>query len=186
MKKKLLSILTIASALVLVYQLLDSYYYKSYNGNKDIVFIEYKGTAEKNYMELFELPQLKGKWLYVTLNLRGDWDLYKPDLEMMDSLYRALSSSNVKFLYTVDSIDKYKHRYDWKKTIKKYELKGFHIDLPEGYEYGLWEDSIEGNSKRTKIPKYMIVSNKGEIIDKDAPRPSNYNELIKKFNELLK
>lgn len=185
MKKKIISIFTIVSALILIYELIDSFYYKSFSGNQDIMFIDFIGSDQKDYLEIAELPELKGKWIFATLNLRGDCDLYKPDLEMMDSLYDELEKSNIAFVYTVDSIDEYNHRYDWKKTIRKYELKGYHIDLPDGYEYKLWEDTFDGNSTRTKIPKYMIISDKGELIDKWAPRPSNYNELMEKFNDLM-
>jgi len=180
MKKRIISILTIVSTLILIYELIDSFYYKSYNGNQEIVFIDFKGTELKNYSELSELPQLKGKWIFATLNLRDDRDEYKPDLEIMDSLYFGLKESNIVFVYTVENVD----QYDWKKTIRKYELKGFHIDLPDDYEYNLWEDSVAGYTTHWKIPKYMIISDKGEIIDKWSPRPRDYTKLIDRFNEL--
>ena len=65
----------------------------------------------------------------------------------------------------------------------KYNLRGYHINLPDGYERGLWK--LRSDTTDTRVPKYMLVSNTGEIITKYASSPSNTEELTKKIDSLL-
>jgi len=185
MKNKLVSILSIIGIISSLYKLIDYYYYKTYNGNDEIVFLDFKGSDKKDYNELFELSELKGKYIYATLNLRGEWDTYRNDLTNMSKLSEKYKNSNLVFLYTVDSVERYNDEYDWKKVIKKYELKGYHINLPNDYETNLWEETLDGKTTITHIPKYMLISNTGRIVDKWAHNPSKFDKLTNKIDSLM-
>jgi hypothetical protein len=166
--------------------LIEKWYVISYNGNSEIVFIEFQGTENNDYLEIFQLPEMKGKYVYVTLNLRGDSDEYREDLLSMEALEKRYKDSGVVFLYTVGDIEKWKNNYDWKKVIRKYKLKGYHLNLPFEYEKNLWEDIIiDGVNRGFRAPKYMLISKHGEIIDKWAPSPSSGDKLIDVLDGLL-
>ena len=190
--KKLLKLISLLSALVYIIFWLERVYVRQYNGNHEIIFIEYTSSGNNDYLELFQLPELKGKYAYVTLDLSYDYEKYRTDLLAMDSLAERYKNSDIVFLYTVEMpmfachIFNCKRRiYDWKKVIMKYSLRGYHIQLPAFYEERLSESIFDGEKTITRYPKYMIISDKGEIIDKWAPRPSKKEELTHIIDSLL-
>ncbi len=186
LKNRLIRLITVVGAIFILYELVDRVYYKTFNGNDEIIFIDFKGSHHKDYLELFKLPELKDKYVFTALNLRGDWDEYRNDLIAMNDLVERYKDTNLVFLYTVDSIGKYNDKYNWKKTIKNYNLRGYHINLPYGYENNLWESKYNGNVTYTIVPKYMLISDEGNIITKQTPMPSKFNELTNMIDSVLK
>ena len=190
--KKFLKLISLLSALVFIIFWLERVYVRQYNGNHEIIFIEYTSIGNNDYLELFRLSELKDKYVFVTLNLSHDSPKYREDLLAMDALTERYKNSDIVFLHTVEiamfacHIFNCKRQvYDWKKVIKQYNLRGYHIKLPGLYEERLCESSFDGEKTITRCPKYMIISDKGEIIDKWAPRPSKKEELTNMIDSLL-
>lgn len=185
MKDRLLKLISILTALVSFAFWLERVYIRYYDGNQEIKFIEYTSSGNYDYREIFQIPELKGKFIYVTLKLRGDWDIYREDLLSMDTLISRYLNSDIAFLYTVDEIEGRSQIFDWKNVIIKYNLRGYHINLPYQYDVNLWEEVFDGQTTTIRIPKYMLVSKKGEIINKWAPKPSETEELMHVIDSLL-
>lgn len=69
----------------------------------------------------------------------------------------------------------------WKKAIEKHELKsGKHFRIINA------DNSTSMNELQVQfIPRYMIYDDKGQLVNEDAPRPSNKELLIEEFNRYL-
>jgi thiol-disulfide isomerase/thioredoxin len=79
------------------------------------------------------------------------------------------------------SLDKPGYREQWKNYIKKYQIRGHHILANEQLRQNL--DSVIPN--HGKIPRYLIVNNKGKIVDFDAKSPLAEEKLTQQLqNEL--
>lgn len=77
------------------------------------------------------------------------------------------------------SIDKPELRNRWIEIIKNKKLYGTHILASKKLKKELLE-----NYKLNGIPRYMVVDGKNNIVEKDAPRPSDRQNLIKVLNRL--
>jgi thioredoxin-related protein len=84
---------------------------------------------------------------------------------------------NIVFLYI--SIDDNKDL--WKNAVKNLELDKY----TNGFSKGGWGSEVVQKFKITGIPRYMIINKNGEIVSKDAKRPSN-PETITELLELAK
>jgi len=138
-----------------------------------------------DYNELFKIEELSNKYIYATLNNRADWKSNHEDILAMDTLFQRFHNDNLVFLYTADDIDGITNKYEWKKLIRKYNLRGYHINLPRGYEWNLQESRRIDSNTITSFPKYMIISNNGIIIDKWATRPRKTAKLISELDSLI-
>jgi thiol-disulfide isomerase/thioredoxin len=68
----------------------------------------------------------------------------------------------------------------WKSTIANAKITGEHYLLNKG-QY----NSLAALFNITGIPRYVLVNRKGEVVEADAPRPSQKDVIIKAINELL-
>lgn len=68
----------------------------------------------------------------------------------------------------------------WKKTIEERDIQGDHYLLTET-QYSNMSKTFEING----IPHYVLIDKKGNIISKDAPRPSSGDVIINSIKELL-
>jgi thiol-disulfide isomerase/thioredoxin len=71
-------------------------------------------------------------------------------------------------------------RDDWKKILTKHHIKGDNYFFNED-ETKLLEDELNIRG----YPAYMIIDGNGDIINKNAPRPSSGNEIKDLLNKLL-
>ena len=68
----------------------------------------------------------------------------------------------------------------WKSTIVNYNLKGKHILLnQEQFDHLSKEFNING------IPHYVIINQNGQVVSKNATRPSNEIKLREQLQILL-
>lgn len=185
-KEKISKLIYYLAIIFVLYKIIDFVYYYSFEGNQDIHFLNIMETDTYNYEEIFELNQFKDKYVYVTLNNRADWERFREDIKAMEKLHERFNNKDLVFLYTADDIDGILNNYEWKKLIKKFDLKGYHINLPQGYEWNLQYSTKADTGRVTHFPKYMIVSDKGKIIKKTATRPKNTEKLIFELDSIMK
>ena len=67
----------------------------------------------------------------------------------------------------------------WKAKIEELEIKGDHYLMNPG----IWKE-VKQKLDLSSIPKYVLISHRGKIIEKDAEKPSD-PDLIKKLNSKL-
>ncbi|NVK86038.1 MAG: TlpA family protein disulfide reductase [Cytophagia bacterium] len=98
------------------------------------------------------------------------------EMPSSQSLQTDLKDENITFLYL--STDRKED--PWKNAVDKHELKtGQHFRILNG------DNSIAMNELQIQfIPRYMIY-HKGQLVNKDAPRPSDKEKLIAEFNRYL-
>jgi len=67
----------------------------------------------------------------------------------------------------------------WKSSQKNMNPNGTHLYA------GGWESSIRSAYQIRGIPRYVLISQNGEIISADAPRPSNFQLAVKQIEAAL-
>jgi len=104
----------------------------------------------------------------------------KAEFEHSKSLKKFLKDQDVAMLYI--SMDEYKNDKQWKDMIKYYDLAGTHIRTNDLLRKDLIE--LFWNGKGYFIPRYVIIDKEGNIIEKDALRPSDEEKLYKQIDPL--
>lgn len=88
----------------------------------------------------------------------------------------ALKDKEVAFVYLCGSGEK----NSWESVIKKYDLQGDHYYL----EASTYTD-LCAKFGITGIPRYMIMNKKGQVVNKNAPRPSSLSMLMDEIDKYL-
>lgn len=122
------------------------------------------------------LDDLKGKYVY--LDIWATWcGPCKAEIPYLKAIEKEFHDNNIEFVSI--SIDK-KEAYDkWKEMIVEKELSGIQLFADNDWNSQFIQDyEIEG------IPRFILVDDKGNIVNADAPRPSNpkLKELLKELN----
>ena len=122
------------------------------------------------------LDDLKGKYVY--LDIWATWcGPCKAEIPYLKAIEKEFHDNNIAFVSI--SIDK-KEAYDkWKEMIVEKELSGIQLFADNDWNSQFVQDyEIEG------IPRFILVDDKGNIVNADAPRPSNpkLKELLKELN----
>lgn len=125
------------------------------------------------------LETFKGKKLYIDV-----WATWcgpcKKEFEYKEALKKLLSDQGYEILYV--SIDEADRTESWKGMIKYYKLEGHHLLANEALTKDLRRIYNENGS--ISIPWYLIVNQKGELVVKDAARPSDVKTLEKQLKGL--
>ncbi|MGC9343310.1 MAG: TlpA family protein disulfide reductase [Bacteroidales bacterium] len=119
------------------------------------------------------LESFKGKKVYVDIWATSCGPC-KAEFKHNADLKKLLKSKNVEVLYI--SIDRDENKKRWKDMIKYYDLDGYHIRVNKTFRSDL--DSLLGSFG---IPRYLLINEKGEIVNKNAKRPSQLEELEKQL-----
>ncbi|MBS2101026.1 TlpA disulfide reductase family protein [Carboxylicivirga linearis] len=149
----------------------DFYKKVAADSNEEYTFLD-------NYENINSLADcispLKGKQIYIDI-----WSTScgpcKEEFEYNEKLKETLKNKDVEIIYI--SLDSDQNKDRWKDMIKYYNLKGNHIRANEKLEADL-KEKIE---RWYGIPRYLIIDEGGNIVNNDAPRPSNSQELEKQL-----
>lgn len=163
-----------------------------YDGNKTDSAINIIQTTDS--IETFEalISKFKGKKIYVDV-----WATWcapcRAEFKHKDKLGKILNEYDVIPLYI--SLDEIKQEEKWEAIVYTHNLKGYHFrankpfidDLNRIYQTYINSNSVgESGKKSFSIPWYILIDENGNIINDDAPRPSNMNEIQELLIKLSK
>ena len=133
----------------------------------DIFILDKKAPIE-SFEELVEA--LEGKPFY--LDRWATWcSPCIKEFTHSEELHEFLRASKIEMVYL--NSDSEIEESEWFDFIVKHKLKGHHLRL----ESSLKSDLANKGLFIPRIPQYMIVNGQGEVIDNNALRPSNGEEL---------
>lgn len=119
------------------------------------------------------LSCFKGQKLYVDI-----WATWcgpcKAEFKHVNELNKLLKEKGYTALYI--SLDQEENRENWMNMVNYYKLKGYHFMFPR-----VPQDIMDIFDSGIMIPREIIVSKNGEIINDDAARPSNLEELARQL-----
>lgn len=145
--------------------------------NSEIEIIEYASV------DLFSLitEKFSGKRLFIDL-----WATWCGPCIMEFSIVPSNFENQLK-KYNIQpvfiSIDEPKLEKKWNNTVFKLNLKGKNLIASQSIQESIKE--IIYNGQNISIPRYIIVDEKGKIIESNAPRPSD-PRLLEIFDESFK
>jgi len=100
----------------------------------------------------------------------------RDELEKSPAMKEASKGKDVVYVYFCGSGEK----KAWENCIKKYDVQGDHYYVNrETYEDFCSKFGING------IPHYLLLNTEGQVVNKNAPRPSQVSTLLKEFDKHL-
>ncbi len=125
--------------------------------------------------ENISLDDLKGKYVYVDV-----WATWcapcKREIPFLKKLDDEFKNKDIVFVSL--SIDKMEHKDKWLKMVKDEQLQGVQIMSDKD-----WNSDFVTAYNIRGIPRFILIDKEGNIVDANAPRPSNPN-LKELFNSL--
>jgi|GEM_PF-6694457 len=184
--KKYSTIVILASLLLYFgFKYFDYFYYSSFKGNDKIKFVHLDTTGLQTYGDLFKLPLFKNKVTFVNVSFYADNVDHKQDLPYFKLLYEKFHDRPFQILYTNSEFDDSWREAKHKKILKNNEAWGLHAKVPEDIRSSMVIKSVDSNQHiMWTYPKYLLVDKYGNI-DTFAPRPSKFDLLTKRVEELL-
>lgn len=138
-------------------------------GSPSPKFVDYENYAGGT----MSLDDLKGKYVYIDL-----WATWcgpcKKEIPFLKEVEKAYHDKNIAFVSI--SIDSPKAYQKWKDMVKDKELGGIQL-------YAKGDQKFTDAYKVRGIPRFILLDTEGNIINADAPRPSN-PKLKEVFNNL--
>jgi thiol-disulfide isomerase/thioredoxin len=101
------------------------------------------------------------------------------EFKYYEQLKTFLKSQNMKIVYL--NFDQPIDESKWLNTIRNYKLQGYHFRLNDSFSNDLVDIGYKGS-----LPAYMIVDSNGEIVEKNAFRPSQKEKLYNQIKNVLK
>ena len=150
--------------------------------NKGIVILKNK----KSITEILASKEFQGKVIY------GDmWGANcKPCLEELKNYTPALkeryaNSDNLVFLYVSINFNK-KVLDKWKELIVSQEMTGYHLSFENLEDYRVIFNQVVGSKdNQVVIPRYFIVDSLGNIVVRNAKKPSDTIHLYSQIDSVL-
>lgn len=147
------------------------------NDSKKILY-----TASNQYEDLTQIIKEKfnGKPVFVDL-----WASYcapcKVEFGYSSGLHKFLDNNNVEILYV--SVDNASQIKKWEKDIYGYELKGNHYFASSTILSNIRK--LVNEKDDVYIPRYLLFNIKGELVLKNAKKPSEGEKLYSEIRESL-
>ncbi|WP_075344249.1 TlpA family protein disulfide reductase [Tenacibaculum agarivorans] len=132
-------------------------------------FVDY----EKPDRETVSLDDLKGKFVYIDV-----WATWcKPctaQIPFLKKVEEEYKDKNIEFVgISIDSRNDY---FEWNDMVEQQELAGLQL-------YANEDKAFTDAYKINEIPRFILIDPEGNIVDANAPRPSD-PKLVELFTEL--
>lgn len=142
----------------------------------------YKIDKIGKYTSLKQLVSNKFKNKAIFIDLWASWCIpCKQEFEYNKIVDSFLTKKNIKKVYI--SIDDISKKRTWLKNIEYFKLTGYHFIANKELINDI-KSHVYKKGELFSIPRYLIINAKGQIIDFNAPRPSNYNQLFTELSKL--
>ena len=119
------------------------------------------------------LDDLKGKYVYIDL-----WATWcgpcKAEIPALQRVEKAYHDKNIAFVSI--SLDQPNKHEAWKTMVKQKALTGIQL-------YAKGDQKFARDFKVSTIPRFILIDPNGNVVNDNAPRPSN-KELITLFDSL--
>ncbi len=150
--------------------------------NKGIVVLKNK----KSITEILASKEFKGKVVY------GDmWGANcRPCLEELKNYTPALkeryaNNDNLVFLYVSINFNK-KVLGKWKELIASQKMTGYHLSFENLEDYSVIFNQVVGSKdNEVVIPRYFIADRLGNIVVRNAKRPSDTTQLYSQIDSVM-
>lgn len=129
---------------------------------------------ENDEGRLIGLNDFNGSYVYINI-WASECEPCKGELQMIESL-KKVYSKNIEFVSI--SLDDKKDTKKWKEYIANEQLTGTQLISDKS-----WHSSFIRAYNIKTIPRYILVSPTGMIVETHAPRPSQ-NKLVRLFKKL--
>ena len=140
-------------------------------GNISPKFVNYENHAGS----VTSLDDLKGS--YVFIDIWATWCApCKAEIPFLEKLEKKYHNKNIEFVSI--SVDKKKDHDKWKQMVIDMNLTGIQL-----YADNDFKSEFIANYGIRSIPRFILIDPDGNIVDGNAPRPSN-KELVELFDEL--
>lgn len=129
-------------------------------------FVNYRGGTSA-------LHDFRGKFVFIDIwaSWCGNCWYQMPYLKQLEEEYK---DKNIQFVgISLDKSDR-----EWRETIAKKQISGIQLRATDTRANFFKEYAISG------IPRYILINEKGEIVDYNAPRPSERDKLKALFQSV--
>ena len=145
---------------------------KKLNGTASPIF-----NYENHKGGLTSLESLKGKYVYVDV-----WATWcgpcRQEIPFLQKTEEAYHDKNIEFVSI--SVDVIKDHDKWAKFVTEKNLGGIQLLADKD-----WRSDFVQGYKINGIPRFILISPEGKIVNADAPRPSS-PELVTLLDSLVK
>lgn len=159
---------------------LEKYLTKVYNDKQYLAKNLAKGMESPKFVDYennaggtTSLDDLKGKYVYI--DLWATWcQPCKNEIPFLKQVEEKYHEKNIEFVSI--SVDRQKDYETWKQMIVDKELTGVQL-------YAKEDKSFMDAYRVSGIPRFILLDPQGNIVDANAPRPSN-PKLVELFESL--
>jgi thiol-disulfide isomerase/thioredoxin len=149
--------------------------YELVNGNKQLIEREFAGIDSIKTIQTLIKKYFGGSRVFV--DYWATWcSPCVAEFRNEPRLHQFLKENNIQTLYV--SIDNKRSMDNWKKTVERYQLAGYHY-LANQEIYANLDKWFKG------IPRYMLFDSNGEVLNDNLLRPSKQEELFNQIRKLL-
>lgn len=166
-------------------------YKKTLTNNTDLIVSSFKRNKENKNIRIYSnkvefldhlIKPYLGKLIY--LDIWGSWcGPCRVEMRYAKELKERFKNKDIVFLYL--AFDEDKNEKDWREAIYFYNLEGEHYRVTEQIK-NYWKRIKELGGESDSYPTYLIIDSTGKVVNVNAKRPSDMEELYNELNRYLK